>query len=120
VIRSLATPRKRATRRFFRNELVAALVILQRATSRAKIAGLLGGRDGSARNSSPSYCATPSIFSRPAAPIWTKSWTCSLPSPIISAKAAEAQDCRGLEVTIPAGFDIPQEPPPFADWTGVA
>jgi len=88
--RSLAyASRKRATATIFSQRLVAALVILHGAM-RAKIAGLLGGRDGSAAiHSLELSCATPSIFPAAArADMDQRLGRARLPSPIISAKAA--------------------------------
>ena len=123
VIRSLATLAEARYRDdFFRHELIAALVILQRGqVARDKLQGSWAGAMGQPQFIPSSYLRYAVDFSGGGrADIWTNvldvfasianyfrdsGWTAGMP--------------WGFEVTIPAGFDYRKSRAPFADWTAL-
>jgi membrane-bound lytic murein transglycosylase B len=120
VIRSLATLAEAHYRDdFFRNELVAALVILQRGhIARNKLQGSWAGAMGQPQFIPSSYLRYAVDFSGGGrADIWTN---------VLDVLASIANYFRqsgwsagmpwGFEVTIPAGFDYRKSRAPFADW----
>jgi lytic murein transglycosylase len=123
VIRSLATLAEARYRDdFFRNELVAALVILQRGhIAREKLQGSWAGAMGQPQFIPSSYLRYAVDFSGGGrADIWTN---------ILDVLASIANYFHksgwsagvpwGFEVTIPAGFDYRKSRAPFADWTAL-
>ncbi len=123
IIRSLATlAHARYRDDFFRGELVAALVILQRGDiARDKMLGSWAGAMGQPQFIPSSFLRYAVDFSGDGhADIWTNvldvlasianyfresGWTAGLP--------------WGFEVAIPAGFDYRKSRAPFADWSGL-
>jgi membrane-bound lytic murein transglycosylase B len=123
VIRSLATLAEARYRDdFFRNELIAALVILQQGRiARDKLLGSWAGAMGQPQFIPSSYLRYAVDFSgNPRADIWTN---------VLDVLASIANYFRqsgwsagmpwGFEVTIPAGFDYRKSRASFADWTAL-